>query len=72
MVLTHSALAQHTLPDVKIKTNVSSLTNALEDITALEPKHFEYNNHAFQELKLPQSGYYGFMDEEFKQVSLLW
>jgi len=68
LVLTHSALAQHTLPDAQIKTNVSSLTNALEYITALEPKRFEYNTHAFQQLQLPQGGYYGFMAEEFKQV----
>jgi len=67
-ILTHSVLAQQTLPDAKIKTNVSSLTNALEYITALQPKRFEYNTHAFQQLKLPQGGSYGFMAEEFKQI----
>ena len=67
LVLTHGALAQQTLPDAKIKTNVSSITNALEYITALEPKRFEYNTQDFQELKLPKGGEYGFMAEEFKQ-----
>ncbi|PIQ22344.1 MAG: hypothetical protein COW65_03730 [Cytophagales bacterium CG18_big_fil_WC_8_21_14_2_50_42_9] len=68
LVLTHGSLAQHTLPDAQIKTNVSSITNALEYINALQPKRFEYNTHAFQQLKLPRGGYYGFMAEEFKQV----
>ena len=67
-VLVHGALGQEVLPDTKIKTNVSSLNNALDYITALQPRRFEYDTHAFQHLKLPTGGYYGFMAEEFKQV----
>lgn len=68
LVLAHGALGQQVLPDAKIKTNVSSITNALEYITALQPKRFEYNTGAFQHLKLPAGGNYGFMAEDFKQV----
>ena len=64
----HGTVAQHVLPDAKIKTNVSSLNNSLDYIRLLQPKRFEYNTYTYRNLNLPSGKYYGFLAEEFKQV----
>ncbi len=64
----YSASAQHVIPDANLKTNVSSLTNSLDYINALQPKRFEYNTASFSHLKLPNGKFYGFLTEEFQQV----
>ena len=64
----YGATAQHIIPDVSLKTNVSTLTNSLDYIDALQPKRFEYNTSAFSHLKLPVGKFHGFLVEEFRQV----
>ena len=64
----HSTSAQQVLPDTKIKTNISSLYNSIDQIKQLQPKRFEYNTVAFSNLNLPSGKYYGFLAEEFGQV----
>ena len=64
----YGATAQHVIPDASLKTNVSTLTNSLDYIKALQPKRFEYNTTTFSHLKLPHGKFHGFLIEEFQQV----
>lgn len=64
----YGATAQQVIPDATLKTNISTLTNSLDYINALQPKRFEYNTSDFGYLKLPAGKFHGFLAEEFRQV----
>lgn len=66
-VIAQSSSAQ-SVSDKQIKKNVSTISEPLKSVTALEPRVFEYNTAQFSQLHLPQGTQYGFISEEFQQV----
>jgi hypothetical protein len=67
IVIAPSASAQN-LADNEIKTNVTTISDPLRSILALEPRSFEYRTRQFSHLQLPPGTHYGFIAEEFRQV----
>jgi len=72
VVLFFTVIAQQSsaqsVSDKQIKKNVSTISEPLKSVTALEPRVFEYNTAQFSHLQLPQGAHYGFISEEFQQV----
>lgn len=62
-----TVLAQN-LSDKEIKTNVQTISQPLQKITALEPRVFEYNTARYAHLAFPKGQQYGFLAENVEQV----
>ncbi len=55
--------------DLKLKQNVSGLTNALEKVKLLEPKIYNYSSDPkYAHMNLPQGTHYGLIAQELEKV----
>jgi hypothetical protein len=55
--------------DLKLKKNIKEVDNALNIITQLQPKNFEYREDgSFKQMKLPNGKHYGFIAQDLEKV----
>ncbi|NNV57426.1 tail fiber domain-containing protein [Limnovirga soli] len=55
--------------DAKLKKNIEDVTNAMDIINRLQPKHYEFRNDGnFAKMNLPQGKHYGLIAQELEQV----
>lgn len=67
-VVTNQSVSAQNLSDQEIKTNISSISDPLQQINSLNPTVFQYNTEKYKHLSLPSGVHYGFTAEEFRQV----
>lgn len=55
--------------DLKLKKNIKEVDNALDIITQLQPKNFEYRQDGnFKQMNLPNGKHYGFIAQDLEKV----
>ena len=67
IALASTAYAQN-VADKDIKTNVTDISGALEQLKQLEPVTYEYNTHKYKQLHLGKGKKYGFLAEDIQAI----
>lgn len=56
------------MSDERLKTNIESVTNALDIIAKIQPKSYEFDNKIDESVHLPKGKQYGFLAQDLEEV----